>query len=191
MKITTRLIAPLAIAVGVYGCANQVVTAPALINPSYDPANLAYLVKEGPVYTHVIGTPYPGQEKAVDQILTKTFQETQITGHSISFTTDASRAGKSPYRLVVLFDPAPNANPNKMCEDGFETATPPTVSGSPEHVSMLVSFCNGERSDASIAGWAPATSPRSPGFKSLIQQASLELFSNRSIDRRGGNDFDN
>lgn len=191
MNKMTRLLAPLAIAVGISGCTNQVVTSPALVDASYDPANLAYLVKEGPVYTHVIGAPYPGEEKTVDQILTKTFHETQITGHSISFTTDASLAGKSPYRLVVLFDPAPGANPNTMCEDGFESATPPTVSGSPDQVSMLVSFCNGERSDASIAGWAPAASPQSPGFKKLIQQASLELFSNRSIERRGGNDFDN
>ena len=191
MRFSTKLLAPLVIAAGVSGCANQVVTAPPDINSSYDPSNLAYLVKEGPVYMHVIGSPYPGQEKAVDQLLTQTFQETQITGHRISFTTDASLAGKSPYRLIVLFDPAPNANPIKMCESGLEPATLPTVNGQPDQISMLVSFCNGDRSDASIAGWAPATSPQSPGFKDLIQQASLELFPSRSIERRGGNDFDN
>ncbi|MDX1402347.1 MAG: hypothetical protein R3245_10520 [Kiloniellales bacterium] len=172
-------------------CAGSVVTTPALIDESYDPNSLAYIVKEGPVLTEIIGQPFAGQEKMVDEVITTTFQETQITGHNISFTTDAAKAGKSPYRMVILFDPAPSANPDKLCEssDG-DSIKQAKVTGGPGQIRMLVSFCNSERSGASLMGYVTADSPTEPQFKKLIQQASLELFSNRSIERRGGNDFD-
>ena len=107
-----------------------------------------------------------------------------------AFTTDPDAVGKTPYRLVVLFDPAPSVNPDKLCEVSPEATSAASVPGEAGRVHMLVSYCNGDRSSASVIGWAPAASPEADAFKSLLQQASLELFSNRTIERRSnGADF--
>ena len=55
MKKTYSAIAPFALAAATLSaCAGGVVTTPALIDDSYDPNNLAYIVKRGPVFTEII-----------------------------------------------------------------------------------------------------------------------------------------
>ncbi len=170
------------------GCSG-IVTTPAYIDSSYDPSMLAYSVKEGPVYTEIVGQPYAdGGDGGVEAIVTESLREAQITGRRMEFTADRALASqRSPFRVVVLFNPAPNANPRRICENPEQPMREPQ----PGRVRAMVAFCNGDYPMASINGHAPADSPQAPQFAGLFHQVALEIFSTRSIRSRGdgGGDF--
>jgi hypothetical protein len=189
MKIIREVLSLTAIAGFLAGCAGLVVTTPAYIDSGYDPSMLAYAVKEGPVYTEFVGQPYADGDDGFASIVTESLREAQITGRRMEFVADPALASqRSPYRVVVLFNPAPGANSQRICENSAQPMTEPT----PSLVRTMVAFCNGSDPLASITGHAPADSPRAPQFASLFHQVALEIFSTRSIQGRGdgGGDFD-
>ena len=170
------------------GCTG-VVTGPAHIDSSYDPSVLAYAVKEGPVYTEIVGQPYAAGDDGFQSVVTESLREAQITGRRMEFTADPALASqRSPFRVIVLFNPAPYANPRRICENPAQPMRDPE----PNRVRAMVAFCNGDYPMASITGHAPAASPQAPQFSSLFHQVALEIFSTRSIRGRGdgGGDFE-
>lgn len=189
MKILRAIFSFAAVAGLLAGCAG-VVTTPAYIDSSYDPSMLAYAVKEGPVYTEIVGQPYAdGGDGGVEAVVTESLREAQITGRRMEFTADPAQANqRSPFRVVVLFNPAPNANPGRICEVSAQPMREPE----PGRVRAMVAFCNGDYPLASISGHAPANSPQAPQFSGLFHQVALEIFSTRSIRGRGdgGADFE-
>lgn len=167
-------------------CSGMVVTSPAYINPNYDPSILAYAAKEGPVYTEIIGAPFPGEEDRVANIVTETLREAQLTGRRLEFTTDPALASqRSPFRTIVLFNPAPGAASGKICSNSDQ----PRVEGKDDRVSVMVAYCNGGDAVSSVTGWTRADGPDSPQFAKLFKQVSLEIFPSRAIYSRsdGGN----
>jgi hypothetical protein len=178
---------PFAVALGLLaGCTGSVVTTPAYINPNYDPAMLSYAVKEGPVFTEIIGTPFPGEEDRVADIVTQTLREAQITGRRLQFTTDPSVAsGRSPYRAIVLFNPAPGAAAGRICTDSNQ----PQTERVGERVKVMVAYCNGGNAVSSVTGWTKAETADAPQFAQLFKQVSLEIFPSLSVYSRsdGGN----
>lgn len=188
MKISRGLFSLGAIAGLLTGCTG-VVTSPAFIDASYEPSMLGYAVKEGPVYTEIVGQPYPDAGDGFQSIVTQSLREAQITGRRMEFVSDREQASqRSPYRVVVLFNPAPWANPLRICENPAQPMREPE----PNVVRVMVAFCNSDYPLASITGRAPADSPKAPQFASLFHQVALEIFSTRSIRRRGdgGADFE-
>ena len=187
MRVNRGLFSLSAIAGLLAGCTG-VVTSPAHIDSSYEPSMLAYAVKEGPVYTEIVGQPYRDSGDGFQSIVTQSLREAQITGRRMEFVSEREQASqRSPYRVVVLFNPAPWANPRRICENPEQPMREPD----PAKVRAMVAFCNGDYPLATITGHAPADSPQAPQFASLFHQVALEIFSTRSIRRRGdgGADF--
>ena len=169
-------------------CSNMVVTRPAYVDPSYEPVLLSYASKEGPVYTEVIGNPYGEQSAQVEQIITRSLMEAQFSGRQLDFVTQRPADYRSPFKVVVLFNPAPNADAARICEKSDQ----PQTAGSAGEVSVMVALCNSDTRVSSIRGFAnTSATPDNPAIAQLIRQVAAEIFSPRSIQRRGdGSDFD-
>ena len=167
-------------------CSETVVTTPAYITPNYDPAQLSYAVKEGPVFTEIIGTPFPGEEDRIASIVTQALRDAQITGRRLEFTTDRNIASqRSPYRAIVLFNPAPGADAGKICADSNQPQTEPDG----KRVKVMVAYCNLDVPVSSVIGWTRAETAESPQIARLFKQISLQIFPSQSIYSRsdGGN----
>jgi hypothetical protein len=167
---------------------SPVVTRPAYVDSSYEPSILSYASKEGPVYTEVIGSPFAGEAGQVDRVITEALKEAQFSGRQLDFTTQRPQDYRSPYRVVLLFNPAPNANAAKICANPEQ----PQNEGTPGEVMVMVAFCNGDTRVSSTAGYAsPATTADAPAFGQLIRQVAMDIFPPRSFQRRSDPaDFD-
>ena len=98
MKGIRKVFTITAIAGFLTACAGMVVTTPAYIDSSYDPSMLAYAVKEGPVYTEIVGQPYEDGDDGFASIVTKSLREAQITGRRMEFVADPALASqRSPF----------------------------------------------------------------------------------------------
>ena len=158
-----------------------VVTTPAYVDPSYEPAMLSYVAKAGPIYTQILGNPYGNQAEEAGRVITTALQDAQFSGRPLTFVTARPADTASPYRVVVLFNPAPAANAAKICA---EPEQPQAESGDGA-VSVMVAFCESDRRVSSITGHTrDAATADAPNLDRLIRQAATEIFSPRSIERR-------
>lgn len=158
-----------------------VVTTPAYIDPSYEPALLSYAVKEGPIYTEVVGNPF---DKQAEQVITTALQEAQFSGRPLEFVSQRPTDYTSPFRVIVLFNPAPPANAAKLCADSEQ----PRLEQGRDRVSVMIALCDSDKRVSSVSGTVGnAATAAAPGFGRLIRQAAAEIFSPRSIERRDDN----
>jgi len=169
-------------------CSSVVVTTPAYIDPSYEPAMLSYVAKHGPLYTQVIGNPFGEQAQIADRVIATALQDAQFSGRPLTFVTERPADYSSPYKVIVLFDPAPAAASGRICANPDQ----PRAESAGDKVSVMVAFCNGGAAVASISGFAPeAATADAPNFDRLMRQVATEIFSPRSIERRDDNgDFE-
>jgi len=169
-------------------CSNMVVTTPAYVDPSYEPAMLSYVSKHGPLYTHVVGNPFGNEAQLANEVIATALQESQFSGRPLTFVTEKPGDYTSPYKVVVLFDPAPAAAPGRICADPEQ----PRAESTGDRISVMVAFCNGDSPVSSISGYAPdARRADAPGFDRLMRQVAAEIFSPRSIQRQNDNgDFE-
>ncbi len=95
---------------------------PTYVN-SYDPGMLQYAVSKGAILTEVVGNLFDVPKEEVDAAVTRSMTGATF-GRMARFTTKVSPDYNSPYRVVVLLDPALGAQANRLCSDpGQPTAT--------------------------------------------------------------------
>ncbi|MFQ5776108.1 MAG: hypothetical protein ACE5GS_16425 [Kiloniellaceae bacterium] len=153
-------------------CAGAPVVQPADITGTYSPRVLEYIAGRGGMLTEVVGNPFRVPKEEVDAVVIETMARSHF-GAKFPFFTEAPEDFASPYRVVVVLDPAPGTSAYTLCAGGAETR--PRKPAEPNRVAAA--FCAREivitATSGSIAG---PTGPRDPGFVRLIAQISLALF---------------
>ena len=138
---------------------------------SYDPGMLQYAVSKGAILTEVVGNPFDASKEEVDAAVTRSMTGATF-GRMARFTTKVSPDNNSPYRVVVLLDPALGAQANRLCSDPGQ----PTAASS-DRTRAMAAFCSSDTAITSIAGsTAKAQGIGDPAFGELIQRMTMDLF---------------
>ena len=145
---------------------------------SYDPGMLNYAASKGGMVTEVVGNPFDVPKEEVERAAVNSMTGSHF-GPKVVFTTKASPDNPSPYRVVMLFDPAPNAQAHRLCSDPNQPSA-----AQPGRLRLMVAFCSSDTVITSTAGWiSKPQRPTHPTFRSLIRQITVVLFPLRDPDQ--------
>ena len=170
-------------------CADTAVLDNSYVSDAYNPYLLSYAAKRGGMMTEIVGNPFAVNKEEVDRSVTDTFRDHHF-GPELDFIATPSDVAtgdeREAFRVVVLFNPAINANPARLCETPARPQEP-----APDRVAVLAAFCSTDTRVTSATGSVTGvTSPDDPAFKRLMRQLALELFPPRSPYNRDGPDFE-
>ena len=169
----------LVLAGGLAACAQGSVDSPYV--GSYDPAIVDYVVSRGAMYTEVLGNPFSTPLEEVESAVTRAMSGAN-PGQPIRFSTELEGDGRSPYRLVVAFNPAPGLSGYNLCLD-----EPGEAGVAAQQVRVIAAFCAGERRETSVSGRLPqASGPNDPALGELLRRMTVELFPRNNPDVPGG-----
>ncbi len=154
------------------------------VSDNYRPYELSYAAGKGGMLTEITGNPFAANKAALDRTVTKNLEDSHF-GPDLPFFTEPRAENTSPYRVVVLFNPAPNANGVKLCS---KAERPQGEWG--KAVGVLASFCSSESRISTASGsLAGASGPDDPAFQQLMRQVALNLFPPRS-NNQNDRDFE-
>jgi hypothetical protein len=128
------------------------------------------------IQTFVRGGPFSGlqQPASTDAVLA----DMQDGGFPQTFFTTET-VGRSPYRVLMVFSPAPNANLDRLCEmDARELATLPAAAGTGDaRVGLAAAFCRSDKLMGGAIGSIPvAVATNDPAVKGSIQAFVRQMF---------------
>jgi hypothetical protein len=155
------------------------------VSDGYRPELLSYVAGTGGILTEVSGNPFEAPKAALERRVTESFEASHF-GPDFPFFTEAPTGYRSPYRVVVLFSPAPHANGERLCSRP-DRPRAPAAKGA---VRVLASLCSSDSRISTAAGsLAGVNGPDDPAFGRLMRQVSLNLFPSRSPDRNDRDAF--
>lgn len=155
---------------------------------SYSPGMLSYAASKGGMKTEIIGAPVTaGERTEFAEFVTRRLAEGS-PGPVMPFFTDAPADFTSPYRVVLLFDPAPGVGADDLCsrpdlESRAKGAT----------LDVAAAFCSSQTAVTRVSGsMGRVDSLSDPAFGRLLTQVARGLFpATANIDRTDGSgDFD-
>lgn len=183
MSTVARIAAVAAVGVVLAACAAGGARVQPVYIGSYDPEMLNYAASKGAMLTEVVGNPFGAPKERVDAAVIGSMTGAHF-GPRLAFTTKAPPDYASPYRIVMFFNPAPNAQAIQICSN----ADQPTAA-QPNELRMLAAFCSSDTVVTSIKGSvADVTAPTDSAFRGLIRSLMVELFPPRDPDLGGGRD---
>ena len=142
-------------------------------------AKLGYAAAQGAMLTEIRGNPFGGDKAALDKAVTETMYGAHF-GPPVRFVTEAPQGLKSPYRVVMLFNPEETTNSKALCD-----GDPAPGAGAPGAVKIAAAVCANDFMETSIWGTvAEVSGPDDPGFKALIRQMTMQLFPHQDTDDR-------
>ncbi len=145
---------------------------------SYDPEMLDYAASKGAVLTEVVGNPFGVAKEELDGAVVGAMRGAHF-GQPVTFTTTPPADYTSPYRIVMLFNPAPGAQTNRVCA---EPAQPSAAQ--PGELSVIAAFCSKDTVVTSTKGRvSKPQGPRDAAFRLLIRRVTVELFPVRDPDQ--------
>ncbi len=160
--------------------AGGIVVQPANIG-SYDPEMLGYAASRGALLTQVVGNPFDLPQREVDAAVVDSMAGVQV-GPRVRFSTTVSAAQVSPYRVVVLLDPAPGAQVARLCGASAQPSAQPSGAVS-DKLRAMAAFCSGDTVVTSTAGLVFGVhGPKDPAFRGLMRGMIRELFPRRNLD---------
>ncbi len=164
-----------------------VVVSPLEYYPGYTPTVLNYAATQGGMLTEVVGNPF---EQDSQEQLERTITRAMATSHfgpELPFITTPPEDFASPYRVVVVFDPAQNISEYKVCRYESE----PAAARKNGIVRVHAVLCANEKPLTAISGRVGGIeSPGDPRFRRLISQMSLLLFPPYDPNGRDGGDVE-
>ncbi len=169
-------------------CAANSVTQPAYLG-TFNPQTLSYIAGKGPLYTQIVGNPFPASDEEVGRIITRTMVGAHF-GPEIEFTTVRDPANPSPYRVVMVLNSGAGVSPTAMCR---EVPQPTGASAGPiaGPLHITAALCAGQDRETSLSGSIVAVSnPDDPAFRALIRQLTAELLPRRNPNLMDPNDFE-
>ncbi len=159
---------------------SDVVIAPTSYYPGYTPTVLNYAATKGGMLTQVRGNPF---EQATEEQLESEIARAMASSHfgpRVPFITTAPDDFASPYRVVVVFDPAQTVSSNKVC-DGRQDSAADRPNGV---VRVHAVLCANEKPLTAVSGQArDVETPGDAKFRQLIGQMSILLFPPRGPHR--------
>ncbi len=160
-----------ALALPLAACAGQPVISNSHMVEYYKPQMLGYPASRGGMYTEVTGNPFQGDKAALDRRVTEAFESSHF-GPSLTFFTEKP-ADTPAFKTVVLFNPARNANAERLCTSTDRPEAPPV----PGEARVMGALCNGDTRLTSATGFVTGVvGPEDPGVGRLLSQLGLSLF---------------
>lgn len=145
----------------------------------WSPAKLGYAAGEGALLTEIRGNPFEVPKTEVDAVITGTMYAAHF-GPKVPFVTQAPQDYKSPYRVVILFDPEETLNAAKLCKE-----SPQPGPADPSRIRVAAAFCAQDIHETSVWGSVGRTGdPNDPSFKALIRIMTTQLFPNQDPNER-------
>jgi hypothetical protein len=171
MSNTSRLAALSVACAALAACGGGAVTVQPPDVGAYDPGMLRYAISRGAILTEVVGNPFDAPKQEVDAAVTGSMTGATF-GRQASFKTKVSPDYDSPYRIVILLDPALGAQANRLCSEPGQ----PAATG-PDRIRAMAAFCSNDTAITSIAGSiTKVQEPRDPAFRELIRRMTMDLF---------------
>lgn len=166
------------------GCAGQPVVHSAYLADDYETEVLSYAAKQGGMLTEITGNPFAGDGAALSREVTGAFEAAHF-GADLPFFTEVPEGYRSPYKVVVLFNPAPGVGAPAVCAGSDRPVLPPDG-----RITVLAVFCSAEqRVNSAYGSLRGATGPDDPAFGQLMRQISLQIFPPQEPRERRDGDF--
>jgi hypothetical protein len=173
-------------AVSLAACAGQPVISNSHVVEYYKPQELGYSAARGGMYTEVTGNPFQGEKAVLDRQVTEAFEDAHF-GPRLAFFTEKPTDRTPAYRTVVLFNPALNANAERLCSSPDRPQAPRAAG----EVRVMAALCSSESRLTSASGYVTGVKgPEDPAVGGLLRYLGLSLFPPapgvRGADARGG-----
>lgn len=134
-------------------------------------SKLAYAAKEGAMLTDIRGNPFNAPKTAVDATILDTMYQSHF-GPPVPFVTQVPEDHRSPYRVVMLFDPKETMSSHELCTGEPEAGEPDGGV-----IKVAAAFCAQDIHETSVWGTVPrASNPEDPEFQALIRKMTNQLF---------------
>ena len=158
-----------AVAVLVAGC--SVPTTYKWDYEQWSKSKLGYAAGQGALLTDIRGNPFNAPKTEVDATITDTMYKSHF-GPPVPFVTQAPEDYKSPYRVVMLFDPKETMSSHELCTGEPEAGEPDGGL-----IKVAAAFCAQDIHETSVWGTVGRTSsPDDPEFQALIRKMTNQLF---------------
>ncbi|MCG8596217.1 MAG: hypothetical protein MI785_17895 [Kiloniellales bacterium] len=145
-------------------------------------SKLGYAAGQGALLTDIRGNPFNAPKTAVDATITDTMYKSHF-GPPVPFVTQAPEDYKSPYRVVMLFDPKETMSAHELCKGEPEAGEPDGGV-----IKVAAAFCAQDIHETSVWGTVGRTSsPDDPEFKALIRKMTNQLFPVQEPNLRDNN----
>ena len=170
------------LAAGLAACADFTVVGPTYVQPSYD-VQLLSGAASGGLKTEVHGNPFGVPQGELELAVVRAMKGANF-GPALNFVPPDQAGESSPYKVVVLFDPAPGARPDRLCREAQQDRQ-----SAPGETKVMTAFCSGdERISSTVGQIAQINSPSDPAFRTLMQRVTLPLFPPGRLEK-GDNNF--
>lgn len=161
-------------------CADAVTVRPTYVG-SYHPSMLTYQARQGAMKTEIFGNLFSAPKATLDNAVTGAMSGS-IFGRPVQFATAVPPENRSPYRVVMVVNPAKSMASDELCQ----TSDYPT-GGPASTLRMEAAFCaNGQALTATGGTVAGVQSADDPKFRTLVRQIALALFPVEDPNRDNG-----
>ncbi len=142
-------------------------------------SKLGYAASQGAMLTEIRGNPFGTAKAELDSAVTSAMYGSHF-GPSVRFVTEVPQGNTSPYRVVILFNPAETMNARELC-----TGDPAPGAPTPGRVKIAAAVCAQDIHETSVWGSvADVSGLGDPAFEALIRQMTTQLFPNQDPDDR-------
>ena len=125
----------------------------------------------GGIYTVVFGNPFNADKDELDSLITETMFRAH-PGPVVRFLTERPQDSRSPYRVVMLFNPTRAAQIQKLCVNPNQPTEDLGAS-----VRLAAAFCANDIRESSVIGTVSAVDgPQDPAFRQLVRAVTRQLF---------------
>ena len=161
-------------------CSSSVVVlSPTSYDGAYRPTVLNYAATSGGILVEVVGNPFDVPKADLESAITSAMTGSHF-GQQVDFVTTPPEGFRSPYRIVILFDPTQNYTANKLCKQG-KSIQP----GTGEIVKVHAALCANGAALTGVSGRiGGVTGQDDPQFRRLISQITMNLLPPVNPDRR-------
>lgn len=175
--MTTRFAISAALAAVVAACADASMVQLTEVG-AYTPSMLNYAASQGAMKVDIIGNPFDGPKEDLERVVTGELTRAHF-GPPLVFATSVSPDNRSPYRVVLVFNPTSDYSSGNICD----TPGQATESGD-DRIRVKAAFCSADRASTYTTGRVSVTSrPSDARFRQLIRQLGLALFPLRDPTR--------
>ncbi len=134
-------------------------------------SKLAYAAKEGGMLTEIHGNPFNAPKTEVDATIRETMYSSHF-GPPVPFLAQVPEDHRSPYRVVMIFDPQETISYRELCTGDLEAGDPDR-----KFIKVAAAFCARDIHETSVWGTvARSANPDDPKFKALIRKMTNQLF---------------
>ena len=158
-------------ALALSACDSVVVYGPVQTKSPVPQSMLALAAEKGAIVTRIRGNPFSIPDARLSELVRGYMQGAHF-GPAARFDAAASDATVEPYKVMVVFNPAPEADYDNLCRGDTKLSG----KGSSGSITVAMAFCFG--SDRISGTWGTVrgvTGPDDAKFRALIERTTVTL----------------